>query len=137
MLAALLRAPRRDVRVRVVSPGESDVPVVQCATRHLYNRLLRRRVRIYERQGHMLHSKVMVVDDEWSVVGSCNLDARSLYLNHEFVAVVRSPALAKLLNTIVDGEIAHSERIRYKEYRERSWWRRVVNRLAWLLRWWL
>ena len=137
VLAALLRAPRRDVRVRVVSPGDSDVPIVQSATRHLYDRLLRRRVRIYERQGHMLHSKVMVVDDVWSVVGSCNLDARSLYINHEFLAVIHSPRLARALNEIVDGEILLSDRISFKAYRQRGWWRRLLDRLAWTLRWWL
>ena len=137
VLSALVKAPRRDVRVRVVVPGASDVPLVQYASRHLYNRLLRRRVRIYERQGHMLHSKVMVVDDEWSVVGSCNLDARSLYINYEFLAVIRSPRLAQALNEIVESEIACSARISFKAYRGRSWWRAVADRLAWMLRWWL
>jgi cardiolipin synthase len=137
VLSALLKAPKRDVRVRVVVPGDSDVRLVQNATNHLYDQLLRRRIRIYERRHHMLHSKVMVVDDEWSVVGSCNLDARSLYINHEFLAVVHSPHLAQALNEIVDGEIASSERISFKAYRGRSCWRRLVDRLAWMLRWWL
>jgi cardiolipin synthase len=137
VLRALLRAPKRDVRVRVVVPGDSDVRLVQHATHYLYDRLLRRRIRIYERQHHMLHSKVMVVDDEWSIVGSCNLDARSLYINHEFLAVIHSPSLAKALNEIVEGEIACSTRISIKAYRGRSCWRRLIGRLAWMLRWWL
>jgi cardiolipin synthase len=137
VLSALLRAPRRNVRVRVVVPGESDVRIVQHATNHLYDRLLRRRIRIYERQHHMLHSKVMVVDDEWSVVGSCNLDARSLYINHEFLAVIHSPNLARALNEIAEGEIASSRRISFKAYRGRNCWRRLIDRLAFLLRWWL
>src|SRR5207245_4576415 len=74
VLRALLRAHRRGVFIRVVVPAQSDVPVVQRATRCLYGRLLRRRFHIYERQVHMLHSKVMVVDDEGSVLGSCTLD---------------------------------------------------------------
>jgi cardiolipin synthase len=137
VLRELLRAPRRGVRVRVVVPGESDVPLVQHATRHLYTRLLRRRFRVYERQVHMLHSKVMIVDDEWTVLGSCNLDARSLWINLEFVAVIHSRPLARALNDIVAYEIAHSKRITLRGYREHSWWRRLINRLAWALRWWL
>jgi cardiolipin synthase len=125
------------VHVRVVVPGESDVKLVQHATHYLYNRLLRRRVRVYERQHHMLHSKVMVVDDEWCVVGSCNLDARSLYINHEFLALIHSPRLAKALNEIVEGEIVNSRRISFKAYRARGWWDRLIDRLAWTLRWWL
>jgi cardiolipin synthase len=137
VLRNLVRARRRGVFVRVVVPGQSDVAVVQHATRHLYSVLLHRRFRIYERQVNMLHSKVMIVDDRWSVVGSCNLDARSLWINLEFVAVIQSRKLAGILNDIVAYEIAHSKRVTYKAYRERSWWRRLVNRLAWMLRWWL
>jgi len=137
VLKALLRAPRRGVLVRVVVPGESDVPLVQHATRHLYSTLLRRRIRIFERQGEMLDSKVMIGDRRWSVVGSCNLDARSLAINLEFLAVIHSPAMAQALEEIVAHEIAHSVRITLESYRERSWWRRLVNRLAWMLRWWL
>jgi cardiolipin synthase len=98
---------------------------------------LRRRIRIYERQANMLHSKVMIFDNAWAVVGSCNLDARSLWINYEFVAVIHSEDLARILTRIVGEEIAYSKRITLEEYRERNWWRRLVNRLAWSLRWWL
>jgi cardiolipin synthase A/B len=137
VLKALLRAPRRGVLVRVVVPGESDVPLVQHATRYLYSWLLKRRIRIFERLGSMLHSKVMIVDRAWAVVGSCNLDARSLRINLEFLAVIHSRQLAQALEEIVTYEIAHSERVTPQAYRERTWWRRLVNRLAWSLRWWL
>ena len=137
VLRELLKAPRRGVPVRVVVPGESDVALVQHASRYLYTRLLRRRIRIYERQANMLHSKVMIVDNVWVVVGSCNLDARSLWINYEFLAVIRSENFAGVLTRIVGEEITYSKRITLEEYAERSWWRRLVNRLAWSLRWWL
>jgi cardiolipin synthase len=137
VLKELLRAPRRGVLVRVVVPGESDVPLVQHATRHLYARLLKRRLRIFERQGSMLHSKVMIVDRAWAVLGSCNLDARSLRINLEFLAVIHSRPLALALEEIVAYEIARSERVAPQACGERNWWRRLVNRLAWSLRWWL
>jgi cardiolipin synthase len=137
VLQAVLRAPRRGVVVRVVVPARSDVPLVQHATRYLYDRLLRRRIRIFERQQSMLHSKVAVVDRSWSVVGSSNLDARSLWINLEFLAVVHSRPFARALEEIVAYEIAHSARVTRQSLRERSWWGRLVNRLAWSLRWWL
>jgi cardiolipin synthase len=137
VLRALWKAPRRGVLVRVIVPGESDVPIVQHATRHLYSWLLRRRFRIYERQFNMLHSKVMVVDKIWTVVGSCNLDARSLYINLEFMAVIRSQTLARAMNRVMQFEVTRSKRITWQEYRERSLWRRLINSLAWMFRWWL
>ena len=137
VLRELLRAHRRGVFIRIVVPGQSDVPVVQRATRHLYTRLLRRRFHVYERQVNMLHSKVMVVDGEWAVLGSANLDARSLWINLEFVAVVHSRKLARALNEVIRYEIAHSRRITRRNYLQQRWWQRLLDRLAWALRWWL
>jgi cardiolipin synthase len=137
VLTELLRAHRRGVFIRVVVPGQSDVPVVQYATRYLYRKLLRRRFHIYERQVNMLHSKVMVVDDEWSVLGSCNFDARSFWINLEFFAVIHSKNLARVLTEIVRYEIAHSRRITQHECAQQRWGYRVLDRLAWSLRWWL
>ena len=88
-LRALLAARKRGVRVRVVVPGQSDVRIVQRATSSLYDKMIRRGFRIYERRQQMLHSKTMVIDDLYTVVGSCNLDPRSLYINLEFLAVIR------------------------------------------------
>jgi cardiolipin synthase len=137
VLRDLLKARKRGVFLRVVVPGESDVAIVQRATRHLYFRLLRRRFHIYERQKSMLHSKVMIVDDQWTVLGSSNLDARSLWYHLEFLAVIHSPKLAQLLNGIIDDEIRHSRRITLKECLQRRWWQRLADRLAWAGRWWL
>ena len=133
---ALLRARRRRVRIRVVVPGLSDVPLVQRATTHIYAKLLRRRIRIYERQQRMLHSKVMVVDDQWTVLGSCNLDPRSLWINLEFLAVIRSRPLAELMRRVCQGEITASTRVRLADL-PTHWWPKLLNTLAWSLRWWL
>jgi cardiolipin synthase len=137
ILARLLRARKRGVRVELVLPGVSDVPIVQRATRHLYPRLLKRRLEVHERQVQMLHSKVMTVDDEWSVVGSCNLDARSLYINLEFLAVIHSLRFAAVLDAVIDGEIEQSRRVTRADVRQRSWSQRLLDRLAWGWRWWL
>ena len=137
VLRQLLRAHRRGIYIRTVVPGKSDVPIVQRATRYLYTRLLRRRFHVYERQVNMLHSKVMVIDDEWAVLGSSNLDARSLWINLEFLAVIHSRTLAQALNDIIRYEIEHSRRITRKNYLRQRWWQRLLDRIAWSLRWWL
>jgi len=137
VLRDMLRAHRRGVHIRVVVPGLTDVRLVQSATRYLYAKLLRRRFHIYERQENMLHSKVMVVDDEWTVLGSSNLDPRSLWINLEFLAVVRSRALAAAIKDIILHELEHSRRIHLSEYMQRGCWQRFVDSLAWTVRWWL
>jgi cardiolipin synthase len=133
----LLRARRRGVRVRVVVPGQSDVPAVRWATRHLCQRLLARGIQVHERQDLMLHSKVMVIDGQWTVVWSCNLDPRSLRLDLEFFAVIRSAAMASAAGAFCRHELAHSHRVRLSEIRNRPLWQRIRDRLAWSIRRWL
>jgi cardiolipin synthase len=137
VLRALVKARRRGVRVRVIVPGQSDVRLVQWATRHFYEYLIRRGIHVYERRDRMLHSKAMVIDYRWSVIGSCNLDARSLRINLEFFAVVQSRALAAMLDQICDDEIAASDRVTMRQVRSRNWLQRQLDRLAWNLRKWL
>ena len=85
----------------------------------------------------MLHSKVMIIDDAYTLVGSANLDPRSLYINHEFIAVIRSENLARIMQRICRFEIAQSRRITIGWCRTISAWQRFLNATAWALRWWL
>jgi len=134
ILRAMLRARKRGVDIEVIVPGVSDVPMVQWASRYLYDKLLKRGFKIYERNDRMLHSKAMIVDACWSVIGSCNLDPRSLRINLEFLAVIRSTKLAAELEKICKYEREHSKRIELDEHLKSSWWQRLLSRLAWCFR---
>jgi cardiolipin synthase len=137
VLRALFRAPKRGVDVRIVVPGESDVKLVQWATEHLFEKCLRFGLQIFERQRRMLHSKVMVVDDEWTVVGSANMDPRSFRINYELLAVIRSRTFAAAITAICDEEICHSEAVTSAKLDQRTRWQKWRSRLAYSLRWWL
>lgn len=137
VLRQLLRARRRGVAVDVIVPEKSDVPLVQWASTHMYEDLLCRGIRIYERRDQMLHSKAMVIDGVWSVVGSCNLDPRSLRLNTEFLAVIRSEAVAEELTRLCEYEMEQSREVVIDHCHRRTWWQRLRDRLAWSLRRWL
>jgi cardiolipin synthase len=137
LLRALQQARRRGVEVTVIVPAQSDVRLVQWATRHLYIRLLRHGIQLYERQDQMLHSKAMVVDGRTTVVGSCNLDPRSLWLNLEFLGVIHAPQLASAVERICAFEIENSKRVTLEDYHGRRWWQRLLDRAAFALRRWL
>ena len=137
VLRDLLRAAKRGVKVRVIIPGISDVPAVYWATRHLYARLLKHDIRIYERKDRMLHSKVLVIDGVWTVLGSCNLDPRSLQINLELIAVIHSRPMAAAINRIARFELRNSRRVTIADVRKRSWLERLLDRLAWSMRRWL
>ncbi len=85
----LVKAVARGVDVRLLLPGpHNDQPLTQSAGRTAYGKLLEGGVRIYEYQPTMIHSKTMVVDGLFSMIGSSNLDARSSEINEELDLVV-------------------------------------------------
>lgn len=137
VLRELFRARRRGVEVRLILPGASDVRAVQWATRHMYQRLLQRGIQVYERDDRMLHGKLLTIDDVWTIVGSCNLDHRSLLWNLEFIAVFRSRALADVAGQIAAAELNHSRQVTLADCGRRWWWQRGRDALAWRFRRWL
>lgn len=83
ILQALRNAAGRGVKVQLILQGEPDMPLVRTASHQLYDYLLRHGVEIYEYCKRPLHAKVALVDDDWSTVGSSNLDPLSLWFNLE------------------------------------------------------
>jgi cardiolipin synthase A/B len=94
---ALTDAARRGVDVRVILPGESDVPIVRYASRAMWSGLMRRGVRIFEWIPSILHSKSAVVDGRWSTVGTFNLDYLSLRNNLEVNVAVLDESFGELM----------------------------------------
>jgi cardiolipin synthase len=81
--AALCRAAMRGVDVRIVTPGIPDKKTVNRLTRANYAVLMKAGVKIYEYTPGFIHSKSILCDDEYAVVGTINFDYRSLYLHFE------------------------------------------------------
>lgn len=137
VMGQLLAARRRGVRTSVILPAKTDVLVAQYATRHLYKRLLRSGIRLFERNNRVMHTKLVVVDRQWSVIGSSNMDPRSLWINLEFLVVIRSRLFAQAVCRICGYELRHSRRITAEDLARRSTWQRIVDFLAYAVRWWL
>ena len=80
---AMQHAAKRGVDVRIVMPGIPDKKAIFRLSRSYYGPLLSQGVKIFEYSPGFLHAKSMVSDDKFSVVGTVNLDYRSLYLHFE------------------------------------------------------
>lgn len=83
MMVALCLASKSGVDVRIMTPGIPDKKTVFMLTQSYYRHLLEAGVKIYEYQPGFLHAKSFVCDDEVGVVGTINMDYRSLYLHFE------------------------------------------------------
>lgn len=89
-LFALTSAALRGIDVRLVVPYQSDSSFVTAAARSYFDELILAGVKIWEYGSRMLHSKTMVMDDNFSIIGTANFDSRSFRLNFEVCAAIYS-----------------------------------------------
>ncbi|MFO1477533.1 MAG: phospholipase D-like domain-containing protein [Verrucomicrobiota bacterium] len=130
----LAQAVARGARVRVLLAGKSDVPLMQCASRSLYRRLLNQGIEIWEYQPQVLHAKLIVVDDI-VFVGSSNLDPRSLRINFEIMLRIQDATLAVTARQQFDADLAQRATPITREALKhgRTWWQRLKQRFAYWL----
>ncbi|MBV8798457.1 MAG: hypothetical protein JO208_01405 [Alphaproteobacteria bacterium] len=122
---------RAHVDVRVLLPNDyNDSHWVRYASQHYYDELLGCGVRIAEYQPTFIHTKLMVVDGSWSVIGSANMDNRSRKLNDEVVLGISDAAFAAKLAQVMAGDEAHAKPITLAEWRQRSVFARAREWLA-------
>ena len=126
---SLAQARSRGVRVRLLTDGDhTDAGPVKAASRAGYDALLTQGVAIAEFAPTMMHVKAMTVDGSWSIVGTANLDNRSLELNDELVVGVHDPALASTLRRAFDADLGRSTQLDLERWRDRPIWRRGQER---------
>jgi cardiolipin synthase A/B len=102
---ALEVAAMRGVAVDIVLPSRSNIPIMDWAMTQPLPYLARKGCRIFRTPPPFDHTKIFVVDDAWSLIGSTNWDARSLRLNFEYNVECYDEALAASLNALVDERI--------------------------------
>lgn len=97
LLDALRLAAYNGVDVRLLGQLKPDKWVPQFAARYYWGQVLPAGIKVYQYKRGMMHAKVMLVDDEFAVVGTANLDNRSMHLNFEVNCLIYSePAVAHL-----------------------------------------
>jgi cardiolipin synthase A/B len=131
----LVRAMKeRKVEVTILVPGaKSDHVLTRSSSRMAYGRLLEHGARIFEYQPAMIHGKVLIIDGEWSVVGSTNFDNRSFGINDEVNLAVYDDRLAERLEQDFVRDLAHSREITLETWRKRPVFERVPELLGWVL----
>ena len=129
----LIRIARSGLSVTVLVPGpRTDERWVRTVSRRYYGQLLEAGVRIFEYQPGMIHSKILLVDDLWSVVGTTNVDNRSFEHNDEVNVVLRDAALATRLKDQGQQDINESVEITLAAWRARPYWERLLGTGDWL-----
>ena len=134
VLWSLRSAARRGVEVGLITPSVSDVPLALHAGRSTYGRLLRSGVEIREYQRQVLHQKSIVVDGEWSILGSANMDIRSFRINHEVSLDVLGRNLGEQIEDAYREDREHSVPVTLEAWSRRPLLTKIHQRFCGFLR---
>jgi cardiolipin synthase len=132
IIQALRYAALRGVDVKIILPKYSNHWYTGYAARALYTPLLRAGARIFERRPPFMHAKALVVDGEYAMIGSANLDYRSLHLNFETNLEVADREFVGSISEQIAAEIAHSDEILLEQHVTRPLTRRLAENFCYL-----
>jgi cardiolipin synthase len=111
IVAALLAAARRGVKVQVLMPADSNHVVADWLSRGFYTRLLAGGVELWRYEHAMIHAKTMTIDGQWSTIGTANIDRLSLTGNYEVNVEIFDAAVAAHLETVFATDQTNSTQL--------------------------
>ncbi|WP_395480167.1 cardiolipin synthase [Candidatus Curculioniphilus buchneri] len=129
LLYAICTAAQRGVSVHIIVPRYNDSMLVSWASRAFFAELLESGVLIHQFEDGLLHTKSVLVDGQLSLVGTVNLDMRSLWLNFEITLVIDNNDFGKDLERAQEDYISRSRIIEATAWAKRPYWQRIVERL--------
>ncbi|MDR2038331.1 MAG: cardiolipin synthase [Bacteroidales bacterium] len=127
LLDALKSAALSGVDVRVMVSKKADIFFMDPATHSYYEESLKAGIRIYEYLDTFVHAKTMVVDDYISVIGSANLDFRSLELSFEINTYLYDPKIAAYNYTVFCDDMENCREVILEEWLKRPWWKKIIE----------
>ncbi|MDE6534642.1 MAG: cardiolipin synthase [Muribaculaceae bacterium] len=133
LLKALQNAALSGIDVRIMMPRKSDSWMLSLSTRSYIAECLRAGIKIYFFRPGMLHSKVLIIDDNLSSVGSTNFDFRSFEHNFEANVILYSEEINERLRGIFLNDQSHSDRIYPDAWKRRPRLQRALESIVRLL----
>ncbi len=132
LASALKAAALRGVEVTVILPALNNLLYVHWATRNMLWEILVRGVRVYYQPPPFVHSKLFVVDDHYTQIGSANLDPRSLRLNFELAVEVFDRPFSRRVASHIESVRQVSREVTLEEIDGRPFLERLRDSLFWL-----
>lgn len=132
LLETLKMTAQRGIRVELIIPHINDSLMVKWASRAFYSELLDAGVSIYEFNGGLLHTKSVVIDQQYCLVGTVNIDMRSLWLNFEVTLAVDDIHFTQELYELQNSYISQSIQVNPEEWSKRGLYQRFFERVFYL-----
>ncbi len=133
LITALQIAAKSGIEVELILPGKSDSIIVQHATYSYLKTLLAAGIRIYLYQKGFVHAKTIVIDDNFSMVGTVNMDIRSFFLNFEVSSVIFDQRFATRLIEVFEEDKKETIEINYTNWQNRTLPQKFVDSVCRLL----
>jgi cardiolipin synthase len=132
LLSALKQAALRGVKVDILVPEKSNLPLFALTSLAGVRQLVQAGCNLYLSKPPFDHTKLMIVDDRWALFGSANWDARSFKLNFEFNVEAYQPAFAKRMSNWVEDRFTTASQMTLAELDSRPTSKRALGRVLWL-----
>jgi len=132
LIGALIAARLRGVDVQILLPGENNIKPAHWASRNILRLILEIDLFIAYQSPPFVHSKILLVDDQYSLIGSANMDPRSLRLNYELGVELFDSRTNQRLSEYFVKRRADAQQITRQEIDNRSLPERLRDSLAWL-----
>lgn len=132
LVGALITAAKRGVRVDILIPKKNNLRLVNCAMMAQIDEIIEAGCHVWLDTGPFDHSKLITIDDQWSYVGSSNLDPRSLRLNFELDVEIYCRDTAQQIKSIITDSIKTAEPLTLNDLAALPFKRRLINRVIWL-----
>ncbi len=132
LISAIVTAARRGVKIDIVVPSANNLKLVDLAMTAQFDQLLKYGCRIWRASGAFNHSKLTVVDEAWSYIGSSNIDPRSLRLNFEVDIEVVDRDFAERIGARIGAALAMAEEVKLADLTARPFAERLIERITWL-----
>lgn len=126
MVTALINAAKSGVDVRIITPGIPDKKIAFMLTRSYYEVLTNSGVAIYEYTPGFVHAKIFEVDDKMAVVGTINLDYRSLAHHYENAVLIYGSKVIEHIKDDYLDTMKKSRHVTYEESRRQSLPKRIL-----------
>ncbi len=127
---ALVTAAKRGVEVTLIIPEKVDSFLVQHASQAYYQELLEAGVTIALFKGGLLHAKTVVIDDDYCLFGTVNIDMRSFYLNMEVSLVIYTPEMVAQVAECQESYLQSCRFLGLEEWQQRRDYERLFDNVV-------
>lgn len=127
LMMALKSAAFKGCDVRLMVPKKADLFFMGPANKSFYEDCLEAGIRVFEKGGKFIHSKTMVSDDYLSIIGSANMDCRSMELSYEINAYIYNEEIAKENYRIFMSDLKECSEVTLKEWGKRPWYHKITQ----------